>query len=183
MQNLSLRVFLALTGISLLLLPTVLPKVALSQTPASPYLSLIRLVVTQGRGDDLQGKAIGFATTKDDWFMHPFLYSASKMQQLETLGSGIEGQVTVGPISPVERPGMVNEHPYQATIIVLDKAGQIVTQFQSDVDGHFRVRLKPGTYTLRPESPATLPYAKEETVTVCKMKFTQVQISYDSGIR
>lgn len=123
------------------------------------------------------------ATIKDSWFMHPFLYSNSKMQTLETLGSGIEGQVTVRPISPVERPKMVNEHPYQATITVLDRADQIVTQFQSDVDGYFRVRLDPGIYTLRPESPKALPYAKKQTVTVCKMKFTQVQIFYDSGIR
>jgi hypothetical protein len=42
------------------------------------------------------------------------------MNQLNALGSGIEGQVILRPISPIERPGMVNYRLYQATLTVLD---------------------------------------------------------------
>jgi hypothetical protein len=109
-----------------------------------------------------------------------------KMNDFDTRNlnnSGIEGQVTIGPVSPVERLGIVNERPYQGTITVLNRAGQLVTQFQSDADGHFRVFLEPGTYILRPESPGSLPRADEQTVTVTDKNFTQVRITYDSGIR
>jgi hypothetical protein len=105
------------------------------------------------------------------------------MNQLNALGGGIEGQVILRPLSPIERPGMVNYRPYQATVTVLDQKGQIVTQFQSGVDGRFRVNLEPGTYVLRPESARSLPRAPTQTVTVSVSKFTQVQITYDSGIR
>lgn len=105
------------------------------------------------------------------------------MNQLNPLSSGIEGQVSFGPTSPVVRPGMVNYRPYQATITILDEEGQTVTQFQSDVDGTFRVSLKPGRYTLIPESPGPRPHAAKQTVTVSEGEFTQVRINYDSGIR
>ncbi|MBI1744100.1 carboxypeptidase regulatory-like domain-containing protein [Candidatus Acetothermia bacterium] len=97
--------------------------------------------------------------------------------------SGIEGEIILRPISPVERPGMVNSRPYQATVTVLDANGQTVTQFQSDVKGHFQINLPPGTYTLRPESPSSHPFARQQTVTVSEKVFTRVLIAYDSGIR
>jgi hypothetical protein len=105
------------------------------------------------------------------------------MNQHDTLSSGIEGQISFGPISPVVRSGMANYRPYQATITILDEEGQTVTQCQSDVDGKFRVSLKPGRYTLIPESPGPHPRAARQTVTVTKGEFIQVRINYDSGIR
>ncbi len=106
-----------------------------------------------------------------------------QMKDLETSCSGIEGQVMIRPISPVERPGVVNERPYQATITVLAQSGQVVTQFQSNKDGRFRVSLKPGIYILHPESPRPRPYAPEQAITVDKAGFTWIEINYDSGIR
>ncbi len=109
------------------------------------------------------------------------------MNHVDTLGSGIEGQVSFGPISPVVRPGvrpgMVNYRPYQATITILDEEGQTVTQCQSDMDGKFRVSLKPGRYTLIPESPGPRPRAARQAVTVLEGEFIQVRINFDSGIR
>jgi hypothetical protein len=101
----------------------------------------------------------------------------------QTYRSGIEGIVIISPISPVEQIGVPNFRPYQATISVLNTAGETVTQFQSREDGLFRVELKPGIYILRPESESIYPRAEEQTVTVSKNKFTRVLISYDSGIR
>src|SRR5207249_6409258 len=97
--------------------------------------------------------------------------------------SGIEGQVTLGPLTPIQRPGKTNYRSYQTTITVLNKKGEIITKFQSGEDGRFRVNLKPGVYVLRPESSRSLPRAPEQTVAVSENKFTQVSIRYDSGIR
>jgi hypothetical protein len=106
------------------------------------------------------------------------------MNQFNALGGGIEGEVIIRPLSPIERPGMVNYRPYQATVTVLDQKGQIVTEFQSGSDGRFRINLEPGTYLLRPKSPSrSLPRAPQQTVTVPESKFTHVSITYDSGIR
>lgn len=105
------------------------------------------------------------------------------MNQVDVQAAGIEGEVLFGPISPIERPGVLNYRPYQATISVLDQNGQVITKFQSGLDGHFRISLEPGTYILRPESARSLPHAPKQTVTVSENKFKQVRITYDSGIR
>ena len=105
------------------------------------------------------------------------------MSELDALGGGIEGQAIIGPLSPIERPGVANYRPYQASVTVLDQKGEIVTEFQSGADGRFRVNLEPGVYVLRPESSRSLPRAPTQTVTVSENKFTQVRITYDSGIR
>jgi hypothetical protein len=100
---------------------------------------------------------------------------------------GIEGRVIIRPISPpispTVRPEGANYRPYQATVSVMNQRGQTVTQFQSDLNGRFRLPLEPGKYTLRPESPGPLPSAAEQAVTVSEGQFTEVLIAYDSGIR
>jgi hypothetical protein len=105
------------------------------------------------------------------------------MNDRDALDSGIEGQIIIRPIRPLELPGVANHRPYQATVTVLDQQGHPVTQFHSDAEGQFRVGLPPGVYTLRPESSGSHPHAAKQTVTVSDMQFTHVLIAYDSGIR
>jgi len=100
--------------------------------------------------------------------------------------SGIVGQVVIGPTCPVERPGMdCADKPYQATLTVLNPSGDKVTRFSTEADGTFHVALAPGDYILRPEPPDNMmmPYAAEQTFSVQAGRFTQVAVSYDSGIR
>jgi hypothetical protein len=97
--------------------------------------------------------------------------------------SGIVGRVIIRPLIGVERPGMTNYRPYQATIAVLSQRGKTVAKFESDVNGRFQVPLEPGEYILHPEPSGSLPYAMEQPVTVFKDQFTEVSITYDSGIR
>ncbi len=99
--------------------------------------------------------------------------------------SGIEGQVTIGPTcpGPVQADSPCIDKPYQATIIVLDQNREKVTQFQSGTDGKFHLSLPPGNYFLDPGSQSVLPRAGELAVTVTAGTFTEVQISYDTGIR
>ena len=101
--------------------------------------------------------------------------------------SGIEGQVLIGPNCPVVGPNDPDcaDKPYQATLTVLNASGQKVTQFTTDIDGKFRINLNPGDYILHPESPngISLPAAQEQPFTVIAGQFTQLTVSYDSGIR
>jgi len=97
--------------------------------------------------------------------------------------SGIEGHIEIRPVRSVQRAGDANSAPYQATVTVLDGGGNTVTTFTSDAQGNFRVPLAPGTYTLRPESPARYPRASTRSVVVAPRAFTRVDIVYDSGRR
>jgi len=103
-----------------------------------------------------------------------------------SLNSGIEGQVLIGPICPAMREGMdCDDKPYQATLTVLTSNGKRVTQFQTGVDGKFRLSLPPGDYILHPETPQgkPLPRAAEQPFTVQAGIFTNLTVNYDSGIR
>ena len=98
--------------------------------------------------------------------------------------SGIEGQVLIGPMCPVMREDQpCPDQPYQAVITILAENGTEIGRVQSDALGHFRVDLAPGTYTLRPEPGEGIAWADEQNVSVGEGQFTQVIVSYDSGIR
>lgn len=98
--------------------------------------------------------------------------------------SGIRGKVSIGPVCPVVQAGMdCDDKPYQASFTVLTTKGKEVTHFQSDANGIFAIALSPGDYILRPESPNGLPYAAEQTFSVLAGQFTQLIVSFDSGIR
>lgn len=99
------------------------------------------------------------------------------------LSSGIEGQLTIGPVMPRTQDGIRNQRAYLGMVTVLDDQGNTVTQIQSDADGHFRVELKPGTYTLQPRVRGPFPRSSKRMVTVTDGQFTQVTIAFDSGIR
>jgi hypothetical protein len=105
----------------------------------------------------------------------------------DNLDSGIVGTVLAGPTCPVVRPDYdCNDRPLSATIIVRSAATKIeVTRFSSDANGNFRVPLYPGTYELDPQpgSPGGLPASSPQTVEVKQGVFTEVAISYDTGIR
>jgi hypothetical protein len=100
--------------------------------------------------------------------------------------SGIEGSVTIGPNCPgPAKPGSNDcaSKPYQASFSVLSETNTPITQLQTDEMGHFHIDLAPGTYILHPESENTFPRASDQTVTVEKGKYTQVDIMFDTGIR
>jgi hypothetical protein len=99
-------------------------------------------------------------------------------------GSGIEGQVLLGPMCPVVEPGQeCPDQPYQATLTVKSPDGLQIMQFQSDAQGRFQVSLVPGEYILHPESPNGIPFAGDQSFIVETGRYTQIIIHYDSGIR
>ena len=98
--------------------------------------------------------------------------------------SGVEGQVFIGPVCPVVQPGQdCADKPYQAYLVVNNSNGREIVKVQTDEQGRFKIPLEPGEYILQPESPNVMPTAGEQTFTVETGKFTQVNITYDSGIR
>lgn len=100
--------------------------------------------------------------------------------------SGIYGQVTIGPMCPVMRAeDPCPDKPYQTTLVISTPSGKKVTNINTDADGRFRVSLSPGEYVLKPQTPQNqpLPIAQEQTFTVVANQFTELNVSYDSGIR
>jgi len=103
------------------------------------------------------------------------------------LGSGIQGVVLAGPTCPVAMPDdpACDDQPYAATIVVKTANGRfVVTRFTAGTDGTFRAPLFPGTYLLDPQPGANgLPASSPQTVVVESGAFTELTISYDTGIR
>ena len=102
-------------------------------------------------------------------------------------GSGIAGEVVLGPLCPAVPQGSpCPDHPYTATLRVQEWDGRRdLLMVQSGDDGQFRVDVPPGEYRLVPVSPqpGAPPYAEPQLVTVQPGQYTQVIIRYDTGIR
>ena len=103
----------------------------------------------------------------------------------EKIYSGIYGIVTIGPINPVEKEGELNYKPYQATIIIKNNDNFAeIERFTSNINGTFKVYLKPGKYILEPlKSNEPFPVGSPIEVEVKPNQFTEVNISFDTGIR
>gem|GEM_PF-1053125 len=100
--------------------------------------------------------------------------------------SGIAGSVSLGPLCPAERPGMVCSRPLESTIDVLASDGKRVATAHSAKDGTFKVCLPPGKFTLVPErikNDTFWPRPIAQEADVAAGRFTQVNVSYDTGIR
>lgn len=101
-------------------------------------------------------------------------------------GTGIQGIVQVGPTCPVER---INSpcppHPIATTVVARDAAGREVSRFQSGADGHFKVDLAPGSYSIVGLNigSSMLPRPIPTSVTVTSGTYTSINVEYDSGIR
>jgi len=112
------------------------------------------------------------------------LLATCSLQEATPTDSGVEGQVFIGPVCPVVQAGMdCADRPYQATLTVNSPKGGKIVQVQTDEEGKFKIPLAPGEYILHPESPNVMPFAAEQTLIVEEGTFTQIIVTYDSGIR
>ena len=103
-----------------------------------------------------------------------------------TAASGIAGLVLIGPTCPVVRPDdPCPDRPFSADLVVRNAQGTAVCTTSSGEDGRFQVGLPPGGYELDPQSgqPGGLPYAAPQPVTVEPGRYTEVTVTFDSGIR
>jgi hypothetical protein len=100
------------------------------------------------------------------------------------MDSGVDGQAFIGPMCPVVQEGQeCPDQPYQAVLTINSLTGERIAQIQTEKDGTFQIPLPPGEYILHPESPNVMPFASEQAFTVEEGKFTQIIVTYDSGIR
>src|SRR5581483_7692257 len=111
--------------------------------------------------------------------------AAAPAQHVHT---GIRGVALLGPIAPVERPGVRNERPLAGAVLDVRRAtgGRILAEVRTDAHGHFTIPLRPGKYTVIPRPPhpgSYLPHAWPQNVTVTAHGYTSVTVHYDSGIR
>lgn len=99
-------------------------------------------------------------------------------------GTGLEGQVMRGPITPVCRVDVPCDAPFSAWFTVF-RNDSLVTRFHSDSSGAFRVALAPGDYVVVPSdsAPLMLPGAQRKAVTVAADGFTHITLDFDTGIR
>jgi hypothetical protein len=101
--------------------------------------------------------------------------------------TGISGVAVAGPTCPVETLGDPACAPRQvadATIIVVDATGADVGTAVTGLDGAFFIALPAGEYTLRGAPVEGLMGTPDAmTVTVTDGAATEVQLSYDTGIR
>ena len=97
---------------------------------------------------------------------------------------GIDGLALRGPSCPVQNAdNPCPDRPHQARIEVHSFGGGSVTSVESGEDGRFRVGLRPGRYMLVPESGDPFPRASEQEVVVAVGVYTEVTVSFDTGIR
>ncbi len=99
--------------------------------------------------------------------------------------SGIDALVVLGPTCPVQRADEpCHDRPYQVSFRIIDRAsGRAVATARSDADGRLHLPLAPGEYTIEPILETPLPHASPVDVTVEPGRFTEVTITFDSGIR
>ena len=99
-----------------------------------------------------------------------------------TGGSGLQG-VTVTQNCPVETDPPCPATAVAAHVVVSDANGP-VTAVNTDMNGRFRIALKPGRYNVRAtaiDRPIILPATT--TVTVTRDRYVPLTLMLDSGIR
>ena len=106
------------------------------------------------------------------------------MAGIDVAGTGLEGVVRRGPITPVCRVDEPCDAPFAASFEVRNGQG-VVARFRSDSAGLFRVALLPGSYTVVPDSSAPLLGASHQTqpVVVGPDGLTHVELDFDTRIR
>lgn len=103
-----------------------------------------------------------------------------------TIGSGLYGKVTRGPVTPVCTTTQPCYAAAPGITVAFTRAGAIVARVRTGQGGAYRVALPPGTYTVRQVRPtATLepPSMKPRVVRVRAHLWTRLNLVVDSGIR
>lgn len=101
-------------------------------------------------------------------------------------GTGIRGTVTLGPTCPVEQVGGPPCSTTYAATLAITRAddGTVVATVSSGDDGAFEALVPAGEYVIVPQPGGDpFPFGTPEQVTVVDGAFTEVVVSYDTGIR
>ena len=99
--------------------------------------------------------------------------------------SAIEGTIRVSPAHPGPiREGVPNSRPLTNFTFVVENENGAVTEFTTDAEGHFRVAVPPGHYTVsRKEPKRGLGHFGPFQVDVTAGQTAKVEWQCDSGMR
>lgn len=104
------------------------------------------------------------------------------------LHTGVRGIALLGPLSPVERPGVTNAKPLVGALIQVRRVGTetILAKVRTDDHGRFIIPLHAGKYEIlsRAPNPAQFfPFSRPQLVNVGTHGYTSVIVHFDTGIR
>jgi hypothetical protein len=99
--------------------------------------------------------------------------------------TGIEGVITISPShGGAVRPGMTSSKPLSNTTFVVSNQAGPVTEFTTDDEGHFKVLVAAGHYSIRRKGPQNgIGRFGPFDVDVAAGQTTRVEWRCDSGMR
>jgi hypothetical protein len=101
---------------------------------------------------------------------------------LALLFGSLHGTVTRGPITPVCRVGVPCDGPAAHATLYFTGVGTR-TSTTTDAQGHYRLKLKAGLYTVRTNQKVFGRTPKPDTVRVVASRDRRVNFFIDTGIR
>jgi hypothetical protein len=97
--------------------------------------------------------------------------------------TGLYGDVTKGPLRPVCREDQPCEGPAPNTTLIFSRYGRDVARTTTNDKGAYRIRLRPGRYTVRLGARALIRTATPAAVRVPRTGFRRVDFFVDTGIQ
>jgi len=122
------------------------------------------------------------------WMSLPGGSQAEEAVRTRTTGMGaLSGRVTLGPVSPVQRPGgppAMIPAP-EVKLLIYGPARQEVAAVVTDADGKFRVDLPPGNYQVEMAPRKGKEFTKDlpKMVTITPGQKMVLNIRLDTGMR
>ncbi len=99
--------------------------------------------------------------------------------------TGLEGRITMGPITPVCIPEVPCDAPVSGSFIVTWQQHRVAV-FQSDAEGRYAVHLPPGSYLVAPGPGSPIPAALEQALAVDVESgegLTSRDLQFSTGLR
>jgi hypothetical protein len=100
-----------------------------------------------------------------------------------TAKSGLKGEVTRGPITPVCRVGVPCTAPARGVKLVFSRSGKVVARATTNNKGWYQIALAPGAYSVHTDRRGFEHTPKPTRATVPKNGFRRVDFQLDTGIR
>jgi Prealbumin-like fold domain len=99
--------------------------------------------------------------------------------------TGVEGIISISPIrGGPTRIGVPNSRPFSNVEFLVKKQEETVASFKTDAEGHFRVQLPPGHYTIvMKEGKGAIGRHGPFEVDIGAGQMKQVEWTCDSGMR
>jgi hypothetical protein len=97
--------------------------------------------------------------------------------------SGLYGKVLISPAEPVCRQGEPCGRPAAGYTLVFSDNGEIAGRTKTDKQGHYRIELGPGRYTIGLPSERAIKGFTPPAATVPSGRYAKLDFSLDIGIR